>query len=257
MLKVFRDLRRQMLAGNKFRNYLFYALGEIILVVLGILIALAINNAQQDRNMAEKEATYLNGLQKEFLTSKRKLNTLLQVNKTNYEDARRILSMIADTVNHPDEKILSQLVYNSLANDIAFNPNNSLLNEMINTGSLRDLSDAGLRKELTNWLSTLEDIAKQETELKLQRDHVLDLIRSNEHSLKTILDHVRITQNLLELPPDTTPHSNMPLYRSTAFENNLLMFILSGISTEKAHYEPLMTDLDHILDRIDRELYGS
>lgn len=254
MLKLFRQLRRKFIAENKLKNYLVYALGEIFLVVVGILIALAINNAQHSRSISVKEATYLEGLQKEFQTSKNKLDTLLVVNKTNYESAREILTIIADTLNKPDEEEISELVYNSLSNDIAFNPNNSLLNEMINSGSLRDLSNTELRKQLTNWLSSLDDIAKQEAELKLQRDHVLDLFRSNDYSLRTILDHTQVSQNQLGLSPEPSGKSNLSLYRSRAFENNLLMFILSGLSTEKAHYEPLMNDLEDILNLIDREL---
>ncbi len=54
MIKFFRRIRQQLLSENKFSKYLLYAIGEIILVVIGILIALQINNwnAQQK----EKEA---------------------------------------------------------------------------------------------------------------------------------------------------------------------------------------------------------
>src|SRR5688500_8909010 len=44
MLKVFRNIRRRMVISNSFGNYLLYALGEVVLVVIGILIALQINN---------------------------------------------------------------------------------------------------------------------------------------------------------------------------------------------------------------------
>jgi uncharacterized membrane protein YgaE (UPF0421/DUF939 family) len=44
MIKFFRKIRKHLLAENKFSKYLIYAIGEIILVVIGILIALQINN---------------------------------------------------------------------------------------------------------------------------------------------------------------------------------------------------------------------
>ena len=43
MLKFFRKIRQQLLSENKFSKYLLYAIGEIILVVIGILIALQLN----------------------------------------------------------------------------------------------------------------------------------------------------------------------------------------------------------------------
>ncbi len=49
MIKFFRNIRRRLLGENRFTRYLIYAIGEIILVVIGILIALQINNANQRR----------------------------------------------------------------------------------------------------------------------------------------------------------------------------------------------------------------
>jgi sensor domain CHASE-containing protein len=49
MIKFFRKIRQTMLTENKFSKYLLYAIGEIVLVVIGILIALSINNWNQNR----------------------------------------------------------------------------------------------------------------------------------------------------------------------------------------------------------------
>jgi len=47
MIKFFRKIRQQLLTENKFSKYLLYAIGEIVLVVIGILIALQIDNANE------------------------------------------------------------------------------------------------------------------------------------------------------------------------------------------------------------------
>ena len=44
MLRIFRKIRQRMLPDNKFSKYLLYAIGEILLVVIGILIALQVSN---------------------------------------------------------------------------------------------------------------------------------------------------------------------------------------------------------------------
>ncbi|MEM8998974.1 MAG: hypothetical protein AAGB24_01825 [Bacteroidota bacterium] len=49
MIKFFRKIRRALLSENKFSKYLIYAIGEIFLVVIGILIALWLNNLNQQR----------------------------------------------------------------------------------------------------------------------------------------------------------------------------------------------------------------
>lgn len=54
MIKFFRHIRQKLLSENKFSKYLIYAIGEIILVVIGILIALQINNWNENRLKQEQ-----------------------------------------------------------------------------------------------------------------------------------------------------------------------------------------------------------
>lgn len=257
MITFFRKLRRQLLSEKKVANYLLYALGEIILVVIGILIALAINNSYNKSQLRKKEDTYLQGLYKEFSTSKEKLETLIKVNRNNLDGARKILLLTENDSLKWNEEKASKLLMNTLAYDIAYNPNNSLLFEMINSGSLKDLSNAQLRLALTNWVSTLEDIAKQEADLETQRKAVLDMIRNEGASLRTILDDTEISASELNLPLKEATNSNKDLIFSMAFENNLLLFMLSARATGSAHYEPLMDSLDSILIMLKNEIEKS
>ncbi len=251
MLRIFRNLRQESLTRKNIGRYLLYALGEILLVVIGILIALEINNRNQDRIDADTEQIYLSGLKEEFETSKSKLAELISVNQQNYSGAIQILKNIKNP-NLSEEK-LSTLLYQTFSYDVAFNPNNSLLNEMISSGKLKTLQNTELRKMLTNWLSTLEDISRQEIALEKERNSVLDHLRTDSYSLHTLLDHSGVSTEL-GLPSTPTALSNMKLFQSTAFENNVLMFVLTTRGTEQAHYLPLMADIERILDLIDKEL---
>jgi hypothetical protein len=55
MIKFFRKIRQRLLSENKFSKYLIYAIGEIILDVIGILIALSINNWNENRKIKNLE----------------------------------------------------------------------------------------------------------------------------------------------------------------------------------------------------------
>ena len=68
MIKFFRKIRQSLITQNKVSNYLIYAIGEILLVVIGILIALNINNANEKRKNKEKTATILLEIQKDLKT---------------------------------------------------------------------------------------------------------------------------------------------------------------------------------------------
>jgi len=60
MIKFFRHIRQKLLSENKFNKYLIYAFGEIVLVVIGILIALQINNWNNERFERRLETDILN-----------------------------------------------------------------------------------------------------------------------------------------------------------------------------------------------------
>jgi len=253
MAKIFRKIRQKLIAEKKVTKYLAYAIGEIILVVIGILIALAINNSNENSALKKKEQIYLKGLKNDFETSKLKLNVLINENKQNYNGAKQLLTYMGNLDEQLTEKQFSELIFRTFSSDIKFNPNNSFLNEMINSGGLKDISNKELRLELTNWLSTLEGIYKQENELEIQREEALDVFRTNENSLRTVLAHTSIYEEL-GIPKITDTFSNLKLLNSIEFENKLLLFILTSYATEKAHYIPLQKDLDAIIKLIDAEI---
>ncbi len=59
MIKFFNKIKQKLLSESKFNKYLIYAFGEIVLIVIGILIALSINNANDSKNQRQKELTLL------------------------------------------------------------------------------------------------------------------------------------------------------------------------------------------------------
>src|SRR6056300_1755617 len=66
MFKFFRRIRQSLIGENQFNKYLLYAIGEIILVVIGILIALQINNWNENRKEKAQVQTYYNQLLEEL-----------------------------------------------------------------------------------------------------------------------------------------------------------------------------------------------
>ncbi|MFC4218706.1 DUF6090 family protein [Flagellimonas marina] len=252
MLKLFRKVKKQLIAEKKFSNYLIYAIGEIFLVVIGILIALAIDNANDNRIKREKEQVYLKGLKEEFDISKIKLEELIKVNRKSYEAAQEIV-LLMDKKSFPSEEKFSQLFATAFNYDIFFNPNNSLLNEMINSGSLKDISNDTLRIRLTNWISTIDDIANQEKMLGEERNNTVNIFRSEGYSIRTLLDNTGMSKEV-GIPNNQNPVSNLGALESLAFENNILLFIITSQSTETEHYAPLMMSLNSILETINNEL---
>lgn len=79
MIKFFRKIRQKMLTENKFSNYLLYAFGEILLVVIGILIALQINNWNENNKNRSAEKEYQKELLKDFEINLKKSNAVVNL----------------------------------------------------------------------------------------------------------------------------------------------------------------------------------
>ena len=78
MIKFFRKIRFDLMEKNKTGKYLKYAIGEIVLVVLGILIALSINSWNQDRIDKRSESKYLQELKREIQSNNTVLKFFIQ-----------------------------------------------------------------------------------------------------------------------------------------------------------------------------------
>lgn len=95
MLRFFRPIRKKLIEEDNFRKYLLYAIGEIMLVVIGILIALQVNNWNEERKTKnfEKEILYLidQNLQRDEL----RLSEVLSETKQAIEFTDRLIEQVA------------------------------------------------------------------------------------------------------------------------------------------------------------------
>jgi len=78
---IFKRIRQKLAAKNKFAKYLRYAIGEILLVVIGILIALQVNNWKEDIKYIEIERNTLENIRSDLVLQKEILNDQLQFEK--------------------------------------------------------------------------------------------------------------------------------------------------------------------------------
>ncbi len=94
MIKFFRHIRQRLLRENRFRKYLVYAIGEIFLVVIGILIALQINNWNENRKIEQSGKTYIKEIYKELKTEISNIDDILKSLTEQYDGTAYVLSVI-------------------------------------------------------------------------------------------------------------------------------------------------------------------
>ena len=101
MIKFFRKIRQKLLAENKFSKYLIYAVGEIILVVIGILIALQVNNNNEQRKEDKFEIEVLkeiqSNLKNDLLEIQEDISLMVAINKACVDLKKQILTLDSPT----------------------------------------------------------------------------------------------------------------------------------------------------------------
>ena len=91
MIKFFRRIRYNLMSENKTGKYFKYAIGEIVLVVIGILIALQINNWNEARKARNKEIVYLNNIKSDLENSIEQIETFILKRNTQIKTSNEII----------------------------------------------------------------------------------------------------------------------------------------------------------------------
>ena len=153
MIKFFRKIRQKLLSENKFSKYLIYAIGEIFLVVIGILIALSINSWNQGRIDKKSESKYLKDIKKEiqnnnsvldFYIKKRlpyKVDGLISAKKYNEENIE-----IKDTIAFLNSVSKGGMITNGLGI-----LSRNTYNELLSTGNFQLISNDSIKNEVKNY----------------------------------------------------------------------------------------------------------
>ena len=170
MINFFRKTRKKMADDNKPMKYMRYAIGEIVLVVIGILIALSINNWNEDRKRNKQEKLLLVEIHNEFKYNKSELaSTVL-----GYDRVKINLSSIIDlfpidiqTVNYDS---LAVFLKNTTFTG-TFDYSNTSIEKIRNSSSYDMISNVELRNLLLQWDSILQDYLERELSA---RDHYFE-----------------------------------------------------------------------------------
>ncbi|PIQ17449.1 MAG: hypothetical protein COZ75_13325, partial [Flavobacteriaceae bacterium CG_4_8_14_3_um_filter_34_10] len=155
MIKFFRKIRQKTLTENKFGKYLTYAIGEIILVVIGILIALQINNWNENRKNSNEEIAILQSLDKNLILAKKQSESLVSTEK----DSKAVLLLVLgiDTIidkNSISDNIFKDAFWN-LENDI---PVINTYTDLKNTNKLGLIKNQKIKEKFTSLEVNLNEL---------------------------------------------------------------------------------------------------
>jgi hypothetical protein len=253
MIKFFRKIRQKMLTENKFSKYLIYAIGEIVLVVIGILIALQINNWNEQQNIQGNQEKYLKLIKTEAINNlKQVTNTKESVNTLNIWQ-NKIFNLIDSNQDTITEDYISKTFGNVFSNTYEFRYENSVLTEMKTSGELKNISNDSLRNYLIALDPLVLKIENQEQSVKQEYDKSIEYIKKNG-SLRTMADRNGLAEiiGIPKLPEFKS--SNIHLLSENEFENNLMRYTGTTKNLFTYQYPTLENHLKKIIEIIEKEL---
>jgi len=150
MINFFRKIRKQLADDNKPLKYMRYAIGEIVLVVIGILIALAINNWNEDRKEKILKETYTKQLANSFKKDIIRLEEYVELNNFFDEEGFYLLDYLLNRNEEPDFNRLTKATM--LTSDIrTASSNASVYNDLISTGNLKLYNNPSFKDLLNDY----------------------------------------------------------------------------------------------------------
>ena len=173
MLRFFRQIRQRLLTENKFSKYLLYAVGEILLVVIGILIALQVNNWNEARLERENEILIARDVYLELLENRVYLSTT-QKQWAQRGEHIRALSDTLVTENLQlgqkefDSLLIRAIYFNSFSlkrkkldrvlsvGRFEFSASKDLIGEMMNLASLYDSLEEAFKYNQDTWTQVVQ-----------------------------------------------------------------------------------------------------
>jgi hypothetical protein len=248
MIKFFRKIRQKLLSENKFSKYLIYAIGEIILVVIGILIALQINNWNESQINSQREKAILYSLKSELIINLEELNT----------DYERTLIYHQATINVYDFLLRKSIEVDSMHKDFFncvqftyFFPKTSTY-ETLKSGNLELIRSDSLKEIITDVYET--GFKRIVNKVDTRRNAARLLFPYYQKHFKTKFfrdgDYLDIRENTIKIG---VPNDYASIVNDPEFET-LVVEAISGRANFLRDFERTIDNVELCLSQINRYL---
>ena len=234
-----------MLSENKFSKYLIYAIGEIVLVVIGILIALYINNLNTEKQDSITLNGYLNNIAENIKSDQVNLEYITTFRDSSVISSKYFMKMIEQESKAQYSTYFSKYFKFNPWLDESFQSNQSGFEALKNSGYLNKIQQTDLETELYKYYSLVQKIREEEQSLNsFMEEMEYDMYKNNiVQKTKPIIrklfrktetkDDITELQQILNYPSFVGSHSRN-----------------SGTSYMKELYEQLTIISDRLLNEI-------
>ena len=161
MINFFRKIRQEYFGKNRFGSYLLYGLGEIFLVMIGILLALQVNNWNENRKQRTEEIATLKNVREDYVNSIKELKENNSLRKRIISTTRSLYEIIGNNqgpyTRYELDSLMSELFLNP-----TYNGQSETLNILFNSGKINIINNDSIKNALVLWPQLISDITEDE-----------------------------------------------------------------------------------------------
>ncbi|MFC4720852.1 DUF6090 family protein [Geojedonia litorea] len=251
MIKFFRQIRQNLIMENKTSKYLKYAIGEIVLVVIGILIALQINNWNENRKARNTESTYLENISADLQLNLSSLENFIAEREKSIEASANILPYFDRTapldVNKFNKYCVTVMVW------YPFEQHNNTYQELLNSGKLNTLSNKAIKDQLQDMQTSFKRIAFVENEMQQDFESYLYDPFFTTIDLNSSLKNFEQQDTNQVIETELNIEQVTKLLNNQAFKNG---FVLSSFNSKDliSEYSKMITTTKNLINMIENEL---
>ena len=240
MIKFFRKIRQSLLTENRFLKYLIYAVGEIVLVVIGILIALSINNWNQDQMIRKTELTLLDEMKNNLKADLADIDFNISFNEVRLNSNKIVFEALKNPIKYNDTL---NFYYANLSSGTYFAKNTSAYDNLKSIG-FQIIKTDSLRSRITQLYSTT-----------YRRIDILESRFSNDFyssKLEPLLINNLITDSLWY---SAKPINQFELAKNHEFKE-ILKLNISWIKFMIDEYKKIKLTILTLINQIENEIKG-
>ncbi len=245
MISFFRKLRQKLLKENRVTRYLIYALGEILLVVIGILIALWVNNLNQEALNDAREEKILLGLKAEFETAAIELQTDLDGRNRHYKATSRLLDFHTGQkeLKIPQDSI--QPILTSFISTRFYSTGHPVLEDLSSSGGLELIKSEKVRQSLAAYLQERNRYTVvEERESEFVYDQLIPVVSE-------FLDYSKVEKGLTSSEELESTFRNE---KGNKRYGSVLQLRLVRIRISRNYGLRLLETIEDVLDQLSKEL---
>jgi hypothetical protein len=227
MIKFFRNIRQKLLQSNKLKSYSAYALGEIFLVVLGILIALQINNWNEERKDNARMLTYIKSIAEDITSDTMRIGHVISELNNQSEAAKYIIPIMESNQQYISDSLKFILEFNKLTTTQIINEYTNTWTFLNSSGLLSEFPDPKLIKMLQDYYNNFNNLVTNFTNSAIPAR--LE-IRRLKYELFTDTEHRKFF-------PTTTPVSPNASVYNAIFEDKRVLPMARFIGSTANYFE--------------------